>query len=537
MNTNALLIQSRSYNTLILSAGLTLLFGGLLAVLILDTTNWWNITLMVLGLAVLAFFLVANLAEVKAAGKKRATLVRANLTLVAVAMVGIVIGVNYIVSRHPVRFDMTSNKIYTLSDQTLEALKNLTQDVDVTMFTSPKRSSTAEIQKAQQLLTEYSKHSNKFHFKTVDGDAHPAEAKELKVTEANTVVFMSGDNRKDVLQRDYVTYALQGRTPTPKFQGEGAFTSALMKMTDTSHLIFYFIQGHGEKDFTSPQPDGFLNFKGLLEKENYTFNTLNLLTAGKVPDDAAVLCIMGPDKQYQPSEVDLIKAYLLKGGKLVVCVDPLVKSGLDSLLKDFGIKLGNDMVVDPTMSIPPDARNVVPQYENGHAIIAKLSDSHVLTIMPFMRSVQPVDPGIKGVNTTIFMETTANGWGLADLKTKSLKYHPGIDTKGPVPLAIASELVLPDNPSKKARVVVYGGSNFLSNQFLQAPGNGDVGLNTFSWAAEEENKISIHPKDDDNRVINLTTVSAGVFLYVSVFIIPLGTLLIGGIVWYRRRSL
>jgi ABC-type uncharacterized transport system involved in gliding motility auxiliary subunit len=535
MNTNSLLIQARSYNTVILSSGLTLLFGGLLAVLILDTTNWWNITLMVLGLLVLALFLVANLAEVKAVGKKRATVVRANLTLVAVAMVGIVIGVNYIVSRHPVRFDMTSNKIYTLSDQTLQALKNLTQDVDVTMFTSAKRSS-AEIQKAQQLLEEYSKHSNKFHFKVVDGDKNPADARQLKITDANTVVFISGDNRKDVLQRDYVTYALQGRQPTPKFQGEGAFTSALMKMTDTSHLTFYFTEGHGEKDFTSPQPDGFNGFKDLLEKENYTFKTQNLLTTGKIPDDASVLGIMGPDKPFQPSEVDLIKAYLLKGGKLVLCIDPMAKSGLDSLLKDYGIKLGNDMVVDPTMSIPPDPRNVVPQYQY-HAIVEKLSNSHVLTIMPFMRSVQKVDPGIKGATATVFMETTSNGWGVTDLKAKTLKYHAGIDTKGPVPLAIASEVVLPDNPAMKARVVVYGGSNFLSNQFLQAPGNGDVGVNTFSWAAEEENKISILPKDEDNRVINLTTVSAAVFLYVSVFIIPLGTLLIGGIVWYRRRSL
>ncbi len=535
MGYNSFLIQLRSYNTVLLSVGLALVFGGLLAVLILDAANWWNITLMVLGLLVLASFLAANMAEVKAVGKKRSTAVRANLSLVAVAMVGIVIGINYIVSRHPFRIDMTSNKIYTLSDQTLGALKKLTQDVDVTMFTSAKRSS-AEIQKAQQLLQEYSKNSTKFHFKIVDGDRNPAEARQLKVTEANTVVFMSGDNRKDVLQRDYVTYALQGRQPIPKFQGESSFTSALMQMTDSTHLTFYFTEGHGEKDFTSPQPDGFNGFKDLLEKQNYTFKTQNLLTTGKIPDDASVLCVMGPDKPFQPSEVDLIKAYLLKGGKLVACVDPMVKSGLDSLLKDYGIKLGNDMVVDPTMSIPPDPRNVVPQYQY-HAIVEKLSSSHVLTIMPFMRSVQKIDPGIKGVTATVFMQTTANGWGLTDFKAKSLKYHAGIDTKGPVPLAIASELALPDSPDKKTRVVVYGGANFLSNQFLQAPGNGDVGLNTFSWVAEQENKISIHPKEDDNRVVNLTTVSAAVMLYVAVFIIPLGTLLIGGIVWYRRRSL
>jgi ABC-type uncharacterized transport system involved in gliding motility auxiliary subunit len=534
MNLNSFLNQLRSNNAILLSAGLALAFGGLLAALILNTTNWWNISLMALGVVALLLFVAANLAEVKAVGKKRSTVVRANLTLVTLVMTAIVILLNYIVSRHPLQIDMTSNKINTLSDQTLEALKKLTQDVDVTMFTSAKRSS-AEIQKAQQLLEEYSKFSGKFHFKSVDGDKNPADVRRLKLTEANTVVFQSGDNRKDVLQRDYVTYALQGRQPVPKFQGEAAFTSALLKMTDTSHLVFYFTEGHGEKDLKNPQADGMNGFKDLLEKENYTVNTVNLLTAGKIPEDASVLAAVGPEKPFQPSEEQALKSFLQKGGKLILCIDPLVKSGLDSLLKDYGIKLGNDVVVDFTMSIPPDPRNIVPQY-SGHPIVDKLSTSHVLTIMPFTRSVQTTDPGLKGATTTAFMKTTSNGFGETNLKSKALKQGPG-DLKGPVPIAVASEYSLPDNPSKKVRLVVYGGSNFLTNQFLQAPGNGDVGLNSFSWAAEEENKISIHPKEDDVRMINMTTVSANLMFYITVILIPLGTLIAGGIVWYRRRSL
>src|SRR5579871_1088572 len=280
--------QVRSSNVYVLSAGLMLLFGGLLAVLILNTTNWWNITLVILGLIALAFFLMANLAEVKAVGKKRGTVVRANLTLISIAMFGIVIGFNYVVSRHPVRFDMTSNKIFTLSDQTLDALKKLPQDVDVTMFTVPQRSSSPEILKAQQLLGEYEKHSSKFHFRIVDGVKNPSEPRRLNITDANTVVFQCGDNRKDVLQRDYVTYAMQGRQPMPKFQGEAAFTQALIAMTNTTHLVFYFTQGHGEKDMNDPQPDGFNQFKSLLEKQNYEDKSVTLLTGGKIPDDAAV---------------------------------------------------------------------------------------------------------------------------------------------------------------------------------------------------------------------------------------------------------
>lgn len=149
-------LRVRTYNEAVLSAGLLLVVGGIFAVLIFGTTNWWNLTLVALGTLVLGLFLAANLAEVKAVGKKKSTLVQANLALVAAAMLGIVGGLNYIVTRHPIRFDLTANKMYTLADQTTDILKKLPQDVNVTLFTSAKRS-TAEIMRAQQLLEEYAK--------------------------------------------------------------------------------------------------------------------------------------------------------------------------------------------------------------------------------------------------------------------------------------------------------------------------------------------------------------------------------------------
>jgi ABC-type uncharacterized transport system involved in gliding motility auxiliary subunit len=369
----------------------------------------------------------------------------------------------------------------------------------------------------------------------VDGDRNPAEVQKLKVTEANTIVFESGENRKDVLQRDYVTYAMMGRQPTPKFQGEAAFTSALLKMVDNSHKTFYMTEGHGERDPKSPQGDGLNGIKELLEKENYTVNTVNLITSGKIPEDATVIGVLGPQKSFQSSEETLLRDFLKKGGKVVLCVDPMVKSGLDGLLKDFGLSLDNDYLVDFTMSIPPDPRNVVPQYM-GHAIVQKLADSRVLTIMPFMRSIHKGESALKGVVQSLLMQTTANAYGGTNFKLKALKQGAG-DLKGPLDMGYACEYPLPDSPDKKSRLVVFGGSNFLTNNFLQAPGNGDLAINSFSWAAEEENKISIHPKQEENRVINLTTVSANLVKYVSVLLIPLATLLLGVWGWYRRRSL
>ena len=102
---------------------------------------------------------------------------------------------------------------------------------------------------------------------------------------------------------------------------------------------------------------------------------------------------------------------------------------------------------------------------------------------------------------------------------------------------MACEWTNPENAAKKVRLVVYGNANFFTNQFLQGPGNLDVALNSFSWAAVEENKISIHPKEEDERVLNLSNVTANLIKYLTVWIMPLAVLIAGGVIWYRRRSL
>lgn len=545
MKSSSLLLQARAYNTAILSGGLVLLLASGLTTMIFNTTYWWTWVLLGLGLIALAVFLVANLTDIKEVGKKRTTVTRANLFLVAAAMLGIVGGLNYIVARHPLQLDLTSNKFYTLSAQTLDTLKNLQQDVNVTLFTSPSHSGQMQpqIQRAQQLLEEYEKKSNKFRFKVVDVDRNPGEAKRYGIHEYNTVVFESGDNRKDVLQRDYITYSFMGRQPMPKFQGEAAFTSALISMSDTTHLVFYFTEGHGEKQLTNPQEDGYSTFKDMLEKENYTVKTVNLLEQNKIPADAAAIVALGPVRAFQPSEVKLLESYLKGGGKFMLCMDlidpishrTITSTGLSGLLKEFGIKVDNDLAIDTTSYLPPNPSAILPQYMS-HDIVQKLSDNHLPVLMVFNREIEKVDAGLKGANSTVLMQTTDKGWGVNNLKEQAV-YHPGVDIKGPIPIAVASEYVLPDGSNKRARVVVYGNTIFFSNQFSSTLGNLDLGLNTFAWLGEQENKVSIHPKEEDNRVLNLSNVSAMLIVVVTIILMPLGALVAGFVVWFRRRSI
>jgi ABC-type uncharacterized transport system involved in gliding motility auxiliary subunit len=531
----------RSYNEVLVFAGVLLVLGPVLSVLILNKTTWWAIALLILGLGVLATFIVANLQEVKETGKRHGNQVRANLSLLAVSVLVIVVAVNYIIQRHPLRYDMTAHKLYSLAPQTLDALKGLKSDVSATMFITQKRQGQLpEVARARDLLKEYSKHSSKLKFKTVDADTEPAIVKQYGVHEYNTVVFECGGNRRDVLQRDYVTYTFQGRQPTPKFQGEQAFTNALLRMGDTTQLNLYLTEGHGEREIANPQNIGLKLFKEVLEGSNYGVKSLKLYQEKTIPADCSVLAAIGPSKPFSPAEAETIRKWLEAGGKFVLCADPDTQTGLDAILSDFGVKLGKNVVLDKTSFMTPDLAALIPQYGN-HAITDKLSENHVFVVMPFCRSVQKIAPALKEVNQSVLMQTTENGWGETNLKGHDPKFGPG-DLKGPVPVAFACEWTPPlegtsNTRDAKARLVVFGSSSFLTNAMATAPGNMDLGANTFNWAAMQEAKISIRPKEDEQRLLSFTNVGGAFVRLLVIFLLPLGILAYGTYLWYRRRSL
>ena len=532
------LTDLRRYNEALVLMGVVLALGGLFSMLSLGRTAWWTVALTVLGVVILGLFMAANLGEVRETGKRRTTQVRANLSLLAIAALAIVVSINYIIQRHPVRFDMTSNKLYSLSPQTLDALKALKTDVTVTFFNSdrPQPQVGNEIARATQLLKEYEKHSSKFHLKMVDADKEPGEVQKFGIREYNVAVFESGANRRDVLQREYVTYAFNGRQPTPKFQGEQAFTNALLTMSDNSQKkILYFTQGHGERELANPQAIGLNTLKGLLDGANYDEKAVQLAQTGKIPEDCAVLAILGATKPFSTAEADAVRKWVEEGGKLLLCVDPNQNPGLDGLLGDLGVKFGRNVVLDKTSFAYPDLVNVIPQYL-PHPITEKLSDGKVFVVLPFCRSVQKETPLLKDVTQTPLLITTAAGWGETDMKSPKPSFGPG-DLKGPVTMAMAFEGSPAGKSDIKFRVAVFGTSSFLINAMANAPGNMDLAVNAINWAALQEGKISIRPKEDDQRVMNFTATTANALKILVLLVLPLLALGTGIYVWYRRRTL
>jgi ABC-type uncharacterized transport system involved in gliding motility auxiliary subunit len=534
---NSFLLQLRQYNVVWLIGSLVLMLGGIFLILIFNQT-WWNTICFSLGVLGLIIFLMINLTQVKETGKQRTTLARANLTLVAIAFLAILCAVNYIAARHPIRADLTADKLYTLSNETLRVLKKLKGPVIISFFgTSNPNHNPPQVAQAKQLLREYQEASNKIHLDIINVDKNPSMAQEYGVTQYNTVVFESGGHRQTVQEANYLTYAFDGGRPTPQFSGESAFTTALFKLENTKVKTIYFTIGHGEEDIMSPEPNGMNAFRQDLQNENYVVKTINLLTQSKIPQNAAAIFIAGPRKPFQFSEIQLLQNYLKQGGKLILCLAPLVPTAdFEPILRDFGIKYGNNVVEDPTRFAYPDIRSIIPQYEYSK-IVNKLSNGNIFSILPFTRSVQTVKAAWPGVVQTVFLESTIHGWGDSTPTHPTATFRPGIDLKGPVPVAVSCNWTSPKNAKIKSRVVFYGGSDFLTNQLSQAPGNLNLAMNTVDWVTLNQSNISIRPKTEQPRMMMLSNHAENVIYYLSVWILPLLVLAFGGWVWYKRRAI
>jgi ABC-type uncharacterized transport system involved in gliding motility auxiliary subunit len=282
---------------------------------------------------------------------------------------------------------------------------------------------------------------------------------------------------------------------------------------------------------------GFSEAKSALEKANYEIKPLALARAAAVPNDAAVIIVPGPRTDLFPPEIDALDGYLGKGGKLLAMVDPpfpgkMQDAAIKRLLAKWGIDLGDNLIVELSpigrlFGIGPEVP-IIQQYE-PHPITRDLAG--ITTLFPITRSVTPMKTMPAGVNVQPLAKTSPESWGETDrqaLEQGTAKPDPQ-DPKGPLPVAVVAT-------KDKARIVVYGTSNLPTNQFLNVQGNRDFFLNTVSWLAEEEDQITVRPKDTKQTPIFLSAQQGRAVALLPLVVLP-GLVLAGGIVAVvRRRS-
>lgn len=504
--------------------GLLLILAGLANYYVSGTLDWLESALIVAGVLGLVFFAITNLREIRDLLFRRSTRYTANAIISTLAILGILGLLNFIASEHNWRLDTTAAKQFSLSDQTIKVLKNLEDELRITAFYKAE-----DQQEMEDLLEEYANVSNKVKYEFIDPDKKPAIARQYGITAYNTTVIEYG-----------------GKDERITTSTEEDLTNAIIKVTRESQKKVYFTTGHGEKSIEAEdERNGMSGAKQVIEEKNYVVESVLLVDKGQVPEDCSVLVIAGPTKEFLPNELDMIESYLEKGGAVFLMVDPAPSPGFNELAAKWGIKVGNDLVVDVSgigMLFGGGANMpVAAEYNSSHPITEKFGN--FMTAFPLARSVTPMDNPPEGVDVEWLARTTERSWGETDLSNGKATLDPDKDLLGPVSIAAVAtkEITLPDSlasdgdTTRKAKLAVVGDSDFASNAFFNFQANGDLFMNILSWLAEEEDLVSIRPRNPEDRRINLTQKQSKMILLFGVILLPLSVLSMAVVV-YRRRQ-
>ena len=498
-------------------ATIILLIGMLFARAVFSEYLWLTIVVGVALLGALGGLLQQN----RKALQSRSAAYGLNSAITVLLVIAFVGVLNFMASRYPGKYDLTKNKLHTLSDQTEKLVKGLKTPVKAVLFGKvPQR------EQARPLLESYRAFNPKFEIEYVEPDKEPTRTKQANIKKLPTLRL-----------------TLNGRDSSIDEITEEKLTNALVKLTKDKSQMLCAVTGHGEKSFSAPAEDGYEVVKKSLADQSYDTKDINLVTDQKSLDTCDAVAIIGPTKSFFEPEIKAFADYLDKGGRALVAIDLNLKGGeyspeLLPVLSAWHVTASPALVVDPfSQMMGGDAAVPMIQSYSKDSVITK--EFHVQSFFPFTRPID-VDKTLPAGTTGAWLaQTNPNAWGITDLKALAngtVRSKGPSDKEGPLNVAVNIEGKAKDSKAtKNTRLVVFGSSFFATNKFSHFGGNLDLFLNSASWVLEDESSISIHTKEEGAGKIELSQKVGTTIFLVTVLLIP-ALIAAGGIaIWAIRR--
>jgi len=476
-----------------------------------------------------------------------------NLALVAI----ILILINYVGFKHYKHKDLSESQFYTLSDKTKDVLKKL--DSPITIYTLLDEQKAGQSEEIANLLTEYQQAGGKnVTVEKIDTAYDYDRAAELQKKlhfngEDHLVIFEYKDRPPRFVKEDDLFDVNPMTGQVGAFKGEQQITAAIVAMVEGKASKVYFTEGHGEHSIEDSQNlHGYGIVAGMLKNENVETANLNLAQKGDVPADADAVVIAGPSIAFSPIEAQALDKYLSNNGKLFVLLDPYLTLGLEDLLKKYGMKFEDDLVLTRAMTAT-GSQMTVPMamiYQGGFStqpITAKFAQANLQLIISDARSITLTSANAPGASKTQFLlQTDANAWGWIS-KTgtppadpRGITFDKTTDIGGPVTIAAEYDGGTTTDPVTKAtmgatRIVAIGSSKFLENTTADTMG-ANFFTNSVDWLVKKDAVLDIAPKKPQEYGISLNPISYRTLAWFAAVIFPGAALLAGVLSWFSRRK-
>jgi ABC-type uncharacterized transport system involved in gliding motility auxiliary subunit len=322
---------------------------------------------------------------------------------------------------------------------------------------------------------------------------------------------------------------------------ESEITGAIIRDEKTTARTVCFVSGSGEHQIDDTQRNGFSRLKDILAKDQYASKSISLLEKAEIPSDCTVVVIAGPQSEYVQPAVDAIKKYVEQGGRALIMLDAPLKIGrptadntaLTEVLQSWGVSMDKDLLLDLSpvgqlMGLGPEIA-LVSTYDS-HQIVDAMKGT--ATGFPLSRSmtVKNTDK----TNVQKLFESSASSLATAKLDSPNVNPSDPKNQKGPLTIGAAGSYTT-GKENSEGRFVVIGSSSWAANSFITFNGNSDLASNALNWLASDEDLISIRPKEQENRNVNMTRAQFNWVRLSSQFLLPGALLLAGVSVWWRRR--
>ena len=475
----------------------------------------------------------------------------ANRIVQIVLGISLILALNFLAAKYFQRIDLTESGTYTLAPESKAYIRELTEPIQiiVTIPNDPEVPELVQIhQHLDKLFREYEAAGMRdgtayVNIELVDIYRQRKRAQELantyKLTQENIILVAMGDRTREVRQADLFEVS---NNEIRGFRGEQAITSAIIDVSSKKTEKLYFLVGHGEMRLDDVDPlRGLSQLENFLRERNYQLATLDLSVDDGVPEDADLIVVPSPQVSLQPEEVEKLRRYMSdRNGRMVVLIDPGRRHGMGELFYDWGVLADDMAVIDAGPDYKAQGGDLIIRRFAEHPITNLLVEYQITALFGLPRPVR-TDPGSlndERLKVEQIVGTSDQSWAERDYRTQTeLKYDAKRDIQGPISIATVStrsagsELGI-NIPG--GRFVVFGNSDFITNNRLRAFGNRTLFFNSINWALAKNSLLNIATRPlESYQIVMSQNDLQRMLLYFAI--LPAATALLGLFVFLLRR--
>ncbi|PTL82553.1 GldG family protein [Vitiosangium sp. GDMCC 1.1324] len=490
-------------------------------------------TKAVAGLVLVGLYFATNFKQFGQFASRRSSFFFASTAGMVLVALGALVALNYIAQKKNTRWDLTEQKIFTLSPQTVSTLHALKEPVRAIGFIPTDHPSYEALHATFERYHSESPDTFEYSFK--DPRRHPDLAAKYELHEGQTTVVLT---RGEGSSESHTSLNIIS---------EQELTNALLKLTRVSEQKVYFVIGHGEWPLEGQMPvpgqrgrmTSLSEMKQQLIQEGYNPRELNLAGGTTVPPNAPLVVIAGSKAPFSPPEVESLRRYLAAGGRLLYFAEAYGEPGaeLAKLLAEYGVEIDKGVVADAQFN-SGSPYVVLSLFYGNHEIARPLRQRQLNIEFPTARGLTVRTEGLaEGVKVEPVLMTSPFGWVETTPDDKPAPTEG--ERTGQIPLVTATTRNTSGAPGKRydeARLVVVGDSEILLNSNWGHEGNRNLVMNAFGWASAQADKVTIRPPDRASSTLQLDTDMLNRIRFVSTDVLPLSLLGVGLAIWLSRRN-